>query len=67
LKEAAFDQEAITAMITAFEDTLRELKLTDRDDPIVEMVARIIIGCAREGNRDPVSMKECALSTVRNR
>jgi hypothetical protein len=44
---AAFDQEAITAIVAALEDTLRELKLTDRDDPTVETVARIIIECAQ--------------------
>jgi hypothetical protein len=46
LTDEAFDQEAMTAMAAAFEDTLRELKLTDRDDPVVETVARIIIECA---------------------
>jgi hypothetical protein len=65
LKEAAFDQDAITAMAAAFEDSLRELKLTDGDDPIVETVARIIIECAQQGNRDPVDMRDCALAAIR--
>jgi hypothetical protein len=67
LKEAVFDQEAIAAMAAAFENTLGELNLTDRDDPIVETVARIIIECARRGNRDPVDMRDCALKAIRQR
>jgi hypothetical protein len=62
-----FHQEAITAMAAAFEDTLRELKLTDRDDPLVEIVARIIIECAQQGNRDPIDMRDCALKAISQR
>lgn len=65
LKQAVFDQDAIDAMTIAFEDTLRELRLTDRDDPIVEIVARVIIECARQGDRDPVQMRDCALKALK--
>jgi hypothetical protein len=66
LKEAVFDQDAINAMTIAFEDTLRELRLTDRDDPIVEIVAKVIIECALQGDRDPVQMRDCALKALKN-
>jgi hypothetical protein len=46
LQGRAFDPEAVQIMVTAFEDTLRELKLANREDPIVERVARVIIECA---------------------
>ncbi|MFL5104917.1 MAG: hypothetical protein ACJ8DX_02345 [Xanthobacteraceae bacterium] len=65
LKQAVFDQHAIDAMTIAFEDTLRELRLTDREDPIVEIVARVIIECARQGDRDPVQMRDCALKALK--
>jgi hypothetical protein len=48
-------------MVTAFEDALRELKLTNREDPIVERVANIIIECAERGMRDPADIRDCAL------
>jgi hypothetical protein len=52
-------------MVTAFEDTLRELKLTNREDPIVERVAKIIIECAERGMRDPADIRDCALQAIR--
>jgi hypothetical protein len=66
LREASFDDDAVRAMTIAFEDTLRELGLTDRHDPLVEIVARIIIDCASKGDRDPVGMRNCALQALRN-
>ncbi|MFL5029739.1 MAG: hypothetical protein ACJ8E1_07675 [Xanthobacteraceae bacterium] len=65
MKQAVFDQHAIDAMTIVFEDTLRELRLTDREDPIVEIVARVIIECARQGDRDPVQMRDCALKALK--
>ena len=59
LKELAFDQDAITAMAAAFEHTLRELNLTDRDDAIVETVARIIIECAQQGHPAALNPTSC--------
>jgi hypothetical protein len=66
LREEAFDDDAVRAMTIAFEDTLRELRLTDRRDPLVEIVARIIIDCAANGDRDPAGMRDCALRAIRN-
>ena len=53
-------------MVTAFEDTPRELKLTNREDPLVERVANIIIECAEGGMRNPAVMRNCALDAIRN-
>jgi hypothetical protein len=61
LRESVFAPDAVTAMVTAFEDTLRELKLIDRDDPITELIARLIIDCAKDGERDPVRLRDCAI------
>jgi len=36
-------------MVTAFEDTLRELQLINREDPLVERVAKIIIDVRKAG------------------
>jgi hypothetical protein len=65
LQGKAFDQEAINIMVAAFEDTLRELRLANRPDPIVERVARVIVECAERGMRDTAEMRDCALATIR--
>ena len=65
LQGRAFDQEAINLMVIAFEDTLRELRLANRPDPIVERVARVIVECAERGMRDPAAMRDCALEAIR--
>ena len=61
LQGRVFEPEVVNAMVTAFEDTLRELKLANREDPIVLRVANIIIECAEHGMRDAAEMRDCAL------
>jgi hypothetical protein len=65
LQGRAFDPEAINRMVAAFEDTLRELKLSNREDPMVQRVAKLIIECAERGMRDPAEMRDCALEAIR--
>jgi hypothetical protein len=65
LQGRAFDPEAINRMVAAFEDTLRELKLSNREDPMVQRVAKLIIECADRGMRDPAEMRDCALEAIR--
>jgi hypothetical protein len=55
----------VSAMVAGFEATLRELKLTDRDDPITELIARLIIDCAKDGERDPIKLRDCAMEGLR--
>ena len=52
LKFSAFEPEAVTRMVTAYEDALRVLGLTDRQHPITELVAKKIIEIAQQGERD---------------
>ena len=52
-----FSPEDITALATAFEDTLHTLRLADRNDPIVLMVAKKIIELARQGERNPERLR----------
>jgi len=61
LRDAVFAPDAVSAMVTAFEVTLTDLGLTDRDDPITEFIAKLIIDCARDGERDPVKLRDCAI------
>ena len=52
-------------MTTTFEEALRELKLSNREDPITQTVARIIIECAERGIRDPIAMRDCVMEALR--
>jgi len=65
LQSAAFGPKAVKAMTTAFEDTLLELKLTDRTDPLTEVVARKIIEAAKLGERDPTRLRDIVLKSIR--
>jgi predicted outer membrane protein len=66
LQGRAFDPAVVNVMVTAFDDTLRELKLSSRHDPLVERVAQTIIECAENGMRDAAEMRDCALKAIRN-
>jgi len=66
LQGRAFEPAVVNVMVTAFDDTLRELKISSRHDPLVERVAQIIIECAEKGMRDAAEMRDCALKAIRN-
>jgi hypothetical protein len=53
LEEAAFSPEDISQMTAAYEAALRLLRLTDRTDPVTEIVAKKIIEVTRNGEHDP--------------
>jgi hypothetical protein len=53
LRDASFDQTDIDRMTAAYEAALQLLRLTDRNDPITELVAAKIIEVTRLGESDP--------------
>jgi hypothetical protein len=57
-----FDPETKRVMGVAFEMTRVALHLTDRDDPVIAIVAKRIIELAKEGERNPC---ERALNDLR--
>jgi len=65
LQDSAFGPEATKAMGVAFEDALRELNLTDRADPLCEIVAMKIIEIGRRGECDPARIRDLAVRTIR--
>ena len=60
-KDAAFGPDDLKAMGAAFTQALSELRLHDRNDAMVEMVARRIVRAALTGERDPARLCEIAL------
>ncbi len=59
-----FGPDEIRAMVAAYEGALADLALTDRDDPITELIAKSIVNVAATGERDPENMKERALNAL---
>jgi hypothetical protein len=61
----AFTPEEVKALVDAFEDFLIALNLVDREDQLTMSVAKLIIEFAKEGERDPVRLRELVLKTLR--
>jgi hypothetical protein len=64
LNGPVFSPTDIVILSTAFEDTLRALNLTNRDDPTTEIVAKMIIELAKQGERDPARLRERAVEAL---
>jgi hypothetical protein len=64
LQQSAFGPETIDLMVAAYEDCLRILKLSDRSDPLTEIIAKKIIEIAQTGIRDPSHMRQLALKDI---
>ena len=62
-----FEPEAVHALVLACEDLLRDLQLTDRNDPFTEIVARAVIEAARLGERDPAEIHNGVLRETAKR
>ena len=56
--------EEIRHLTKAYEETLRTIGLKDRDDPIVQMVAKKIIEIAQTGVRDPSQISAKAIKAL---
>ena len=48
-------------MTTALERLLGDFKLVKRDDPVVHMVAKLVIELVRNGERDPERVRQQVL------
>ena len=54
LEGGSFSPEEVAALAAAFEDCLLALRLADRSDPAVTVVAKRVIDLAQGGTRDPI-------------
>jgi hypothetical protein len=64
-EEETFGPKTIAALAAALEDTLCQLRLVDRNDPAVTMLAKKIIELARQGERDPIRLRNQAVQFFR--
>jgi hypothetical protein len=65
LDAQSFGPDDIRALSVAFEDTLKELGLIDRADPLVQIVAERIVELGRQGVRDPVRLPSMAVGSLK--
>jgi hypothetical protein len=64
LQKSAFGPEQVAYIASAYEDTLRELGLANRTDPITEIIAKKIIEIAQTGERDPLEIRLRAIAEL---
>src|SRR5262249_46390646 len=53
IANGSFGPEEIEVMKTAYEAALSEVGITDRDDPITDLIAKAIVNVTSTGERDP--------------
>jgi hypothetical protein len=66
-RERAFEPEDVIIMSRAYESALVALQLTNRQDPLTEIVAKKIVEFAESGERDPDRLRNRALEEIRRR
>ena len=64
IQNTAFEPEDVERLGTAYEQTLRALRLKDRSDPITQLVAEKIIAIGRLGIEDPAQISKLAFKEL---
>ena len=64
LQNSPLSPEDLSRLVAAYEATLKALGLTDRNDPITELVARKIIEIGQTGVRDPLQISRLAVTDL---
>ena len=67
MQNSVFEPEDIERLVTAYEQTLRALRLKDRSDPLTQLVAEKIIAIGRLGIEDPAEISKLALKELTTR
>jgi len=65
LQQSAFEPDDIERMSAAYESALKCLELKDRNDPLTEIIAKIIIEVAQSGEKHADRICAIALSKIR--
>ena len=53
--------EEIKRLVAAYEQTLRALRLKDRDDPVTQIVAKKVFEAAQTGIEDPAEITKLVI------
>jgi hypothetical protein len=66
LQKSTFNPEEVRKIAIAYEETLKALRLTDRQNSITEIVARKIMDIAKTGELDPARIRRLTLKSLGN-
>jgi len=64
IASGTFGPDEIRVMVAAYEGALLDLHLTDRNDPLTELIARSIVNVTAIGERDSQKVMERALNAL---
>ena len=64
IQNLSFNQDDIDRLAAAYEEALRALHISDRDDPLNQVIAQRIIEGARTGVRDPADLCKMAIKDL---
>ena len=64
LKNSALGPEEISRITEAYEQALQTLCVKDRDDPLTEMIPKIIIKIAQTGTHDAAQLSVLAIAEL---
>jgi hypothetical protein len=64
LQNLPMGPEQIRTLETAYEQTLQNLCVKDRNDPLTEMIAKTVIEIAQTGVRDPAQISALAIKQL---
>ena len=64
--DVLFEPEDIAQLAVGLESALTDLGIKDRNDPMTNSVAKLIIQLAKDGERDSTSLAKRAVEIVRN-
>jgi hypothetical protein len=64
ISNGSFGPDEIKVMTAAYEAALSDLAVTNRDDPVTELIARAIVNITATGERDSTLTKERALNAL---
>jgi hypothetical protein len=65
LQNSAFEPEHVAAMKAAFEGVCRDLRLSERNDYLRDIIAKAVIVCAQTGERDLIRLRECVHAALK--
>ena len=64
IANGSFGPDEIEVMKAAYETALIEVRVTDRDAPIMELIAKSIVNVTATGERNPKEVMERALNAL---
>jgi hypothetical protein len=64
ITNGSFGPAEIEVMKAVYEAALIEVGVTDRDDPIADLIAKSIVNVTATGERDPKAVMERALNAL---